>query len=158
LLAVFGAQHHGILRTARIQTVIGVAVILPLLIVGVVPLLTGDVLSANFSPFAPLPMENNQPVAGPWYLHGFTLVLVGLLLAAWSTQSFETAICYTLALKTPKSEPYKAIFYSGLLCPVVFILVPFAFQGALGVAGMLDPGIVSGAGVGTAMAKMVGGG
>jgi amino acid transporter len=159
LLGVFAAQHHGILRTARIQTVIGVAVIVPLLIVGVVPLLTGDVLMANFSPFAPLALDAaNKPVAGPWDLHGITLLLGGLFIAAWSTYGFETAICYTREFRNPATDTYKAIIYSGLLCILVFVLVPFTFQGALGVAGMLDPGIVAGSGVATAMARMVGGG
>jgi amino acid transporter len=159
LLAVFAAQHHGILRTARIQTVIGIAVIVPLLIVGIVPLLTGDVLSANFSPFAPLALDAaSKPIPGVWDLHGVTLFLGGLFIAAWSTYGFETAICYTREFRDPATDTYKAIIYSGLLCVLVFILVPITFQGALGVAGMLDPGIVSGSGVASAMAKMVGGG
>jgi len=36
--------------------------------------------------------------------------------------------------------------------------VPFTFQGALGVAGMTDPGVVAGTGVANAMANIVGGG
>jgi hypothetical protein len=69
LLVVFAAQHHGILRTARIQTVIGIAVIVPLLIVGVVPLLTGDVVAANFSPFTPLALdESKNIIPGEWNL------------------------------------------------------------------------------------------
>ncbi len=40
----------------------------------------------------------------------------------------------------------------------MFSLVPFTFQGVLGVQGMLDPAIVDGSGVGAALAGMVGGG
>ena len=40
----------------------------------------------------------------------------------------------------------------------MFILVPFSFQNAIGLKGLLDPGLVSGSGVGSIMAKMVGGG
>jgi amino acid transporter len=36
--------------------------------------------------------------------------------------------------------------------------VPFTFQGALGLAGMLDPGIYDGTGVAAAMAEIIGGG
>lgn len=53
MLIVFAIQHRGILGTARVQTIIGVAVILPLLIIGIVPLLTGDVATTSFTPFAP---------------------------------------------------------------------------------------------------------
>src|SRR5262245_30807310 len=159
LLIVFAAQHHGILRTARIQTVIGVAVIVPLLIVGIVPLLTGQVIAANFSPFTPLALDANKNIIpGEWNLGGWTLFLGGMFIAAWSTYGFETAVCYTREFKNPATDTYKAIFYSGLLCVLVFVLVPFTFQGALGVAKMLDPGIYDGSGVAAAMASIVGGG
>jgi amino acid transporter len=159
LLVVFAAQHHGILRTARIQTVIGIAVIVPLLIVGVVPLLTGDVVAANFSPFTPLALdESKNIIPGEWNLPGWTLFLGGMFIAGWSTYGFETAVCYTREFRNPATDTYKAIFYSGLLCVVVFILVPFTFQGSLGVAKMLEPGIYDGSGVAAAMATIVGGG
>jgi amino acid transporter len=58
-------------------------------------------------------------------------------------------------LKNPKTDTFKAIFYSGLLCVVVYTLVPFAFQGFLGLAGMLAPDIYSGMGVAAVMANMV---
>jgi amino acid transporter len=99
-----------------------------------------------------------------------------MFLAAWSTYGFETAVCYTGEFKDPKTDTFKAIFYSGLLCVVVYTLVPFAFQGYLGVgelvkpatldahgalvapaeySGMLAPDISSGMGVARVMARMV---
>ncbi|MBO0851434.1 MAG: amino acid permease, partial [Pseudonocardia sp.] len=80
LLLVFALQHHGILRAARVQTVVGLAVLLPLLVVGVVPLLTGDVVAHNFQPFA--------PISGAWDRPGWTLFAGGLFLAAWSAYAF----------------------------------------------------------------------
>jgi amino acid transporter len=150
LLLVFALQHGGILRAARVQTVVGLAVLVPLLIVGVVPLLTGDVASSNFTPFVPL--------SGAWDLDGFTLIAGGLFLAAWSAYAFETAICYTSEFKDPGRDTPKAIFSAGLLCLVAYTVVPFTFQGALGVDRLSTPGIVNGNGVGAAMAQMVGGG
>ena len=75
---------------------------------------------------------------------------------AWSTYGFETAVCYTSELTNPGTDTFKAIFFSGILCLVIFILVPFTFQGALGVKAMLDPGIYDGSGVAKAMASMFG--
>ena len=150
LLLTFALQRHGVLRTARIQTIIGIAVLVPLFIVGVVPLLTGDVVSKNFLPFVPL--------SGAWNGAGWTLFAGGMFLAAWSTYAFETSMCYTREFKDPGRDTPRAIFYSGLLCVVVFILVPLTFQGALGVDKLTQPDIVSGAGVAAAMAQMVGGG
>ncbi|WP_119460947.1 APC family permease [Rhodospirillaceae bacterium SYSU D60014] len=159
LLAVFAAQHHGILRTAKIQTIIGLAVIIPLLIVGIVPILTGEVVSEHFTPFVPIAFDGaGNVIPGEWDRAGWTLFLGGLFIAAWSAYAFETAICYTSEFKNPATDTYKAILYAGLLCVVVYTVVPFSFQGALGVDGMLEPGIVDGSGVAAAMASMVGGG
>jgi len=150
LLLVFALQHHGILRAARIQTVIGLAVLLPLLVIGLVPLLTGDVTRDNFVPF--------EPLNGAWDVDGWTLFVGGLFLAAWSAYAFETAICYTSEFKDPGTDTVKAIFSAGLVCLAVYVLVPLSFQGALGVDRLVTDPIVAGTGVGAAMVDVVGGG
>jgi amino acid transporter len=150
MLIVFGIQHRGILGTARVQMIVGLIIVITMLIFGVVPLLQGKVMAANFTPFV--------PSTGAWDLAGWTLVLGGMFIAAWSTYAFETSICYTREFRNPATDTFKAIFYSGLLCLVLYILVPFTFQGVLGVAGMTDPGVVAGTGVAAAMAHMIGGG
>ena len=159
LLAVFAIQHRGILKAARVQMILGIAALFPLLCIGVIPLLTGDVISQNFLPFLPLSHDSiGQPISGNWNKVGWSVMAGGLFIAAWSTYGFETSVCYTREFKNPKTDTFKAIFYSGLLCLLVFTLVPFAFQGALGLEGMLAPGISSGMGVASVMATMVGGG
>lgn len=150
LLLVFALQHGGILRAARVQTIVGLAVLIPLLIIGVVPLLTGDVLRTNFVPFVPL--------SGSWDLSGWTLVAGGLFLAAWSAYAFETSICYTAEFRNPSRDTVRAILSAGIACLVIYTLVPFAFQGVLGVQRLLEPGIVDGDGVAQAMTEIVGGG
>jgi amino acid transporter len=154
-LIVFAIQHRGILGTARVQLVVGLLVIVPMLVFGIVPLFNGNVSLSNFSPFVPLAVPN-APEPGSWNRSGWTLVLGGLFIAAWSTYAFETAICYTREFKNPGRDTFRAIFSSGLLCMVVFTLVPFTFQGFLGVKGMIAPGVVDGTGVAAVMADMVG--
>lgn len=157
MLVVFAIQHRGILGTANVQKWIGLLVIVPMFVVGVVPLVTNGVNWANFSPLEPLAAPN-APAAGEWNISGLTLVMGGLFIAAWSTYAFETAICYTSEFRDPAKDTFKAIFYSGLLCLALFSLVPFTFQSMLGLEGMLDPAIADGSGVATALAHMVGGG
>lgn len=159
MLAVFTIQHRGILKAARVQMIIAIAVLLPLLLIGIVPLLTGDIQAQNFTPFVPLVHDAaGQPMHGAWDMVGMTTLMACLLLAAWSTYPFETAVCYVSEFKNPGYDTVRALVYSGMLCIAFFTLVPIAFQGYLGLDGLLDPGIYDGTGVGQVMAKMVGAG
>ena len=177
LATVKAIQDGGILRSANTTKILGISAMIPLILIGIVPIVTGDVVQANFFPFVPLFHSAVGIVSdGSWNRVGWTVVAGGMFLAAWSTYGFETAVCYTSELKNPKTDTFKAIFYSGLLCVVVFALVPFAFQGFLGVGhlitppvldaaghvtappvydGMLAPGVYSGMGVAEVMARMV---
>ena len=180
LIAVKLIQDGGILRSANTTKIIGVSAMIPLLLIGVLPLVTGDVVKANFLPVVPIAHDaHGDVIEGAWNMAGWTVIAGGMFLAAWSTYGFETAVCYTGEFKNPKSDTFKAIFYSGLLCIAAYTLVPFAFQGYLGLgelvkpaeldaagqvvtpavySGMLAPDIYSGAGVAAVMAKMVHGG
>jgi len=157
MLITFAIQHRGILGTANVQKILGLLVITPMLIVGIVPIITGQIDWSNYTPLAPLKAAY-APEMGSWDIGGWTLVLGGMFIAAWSTYAFETAICYTSEFRDPKSDTFKAILFSGLLCLVLFSLVPFTFQGVLGLEGMLATPIVDGSGVAEAMGNMVSGG
>ncbi|SAL49671.1 amino acid permease [Caballeronia choica] len=180
LLITFAIQHRGILNAARIQTILGVAALIPLILVGTVPLITGDLPMQNLLPLVPFAKDAaGQVVDGAWGMGGVTLMAGGLFIAAWSTYGFETAVCYTREFRDPKVDTFKAILYSGLLCIFVFTVVPLSFQGVLGLGhlvtpevkdasgkvvaaavynGMLSPDIYSGMGVAKAMAPMIHGG
>jgi amino acid transporter len=157
MLMVFAIQHRGILGTANVQKYVGLLVIIPMTIVGIIPLFNGHVNYHNFAPLVPL-ASAGAPAPGSWNIPGWTTVLGAMFIAAWSSYGFETAVCYTSEFRNPGTDTFKAIFYSGLLCIALYILVPFTFQGALGLTGMLDPSIAAGSGVANAMANMVGGG
>jgi amino acid transporter len=177
LIAVKLIQDGGILRSANTTKILGISAMIPLILIGVMPLLTGDIVKAHFFPLLPLAHDAAGTVSqGSWNLAGWTVIAGGMFLAAWSTYGFETAVCYTGEFKNPRTDTFKAIFYSGLLCLVVYTLVPFAFQGYLGLgdlvtpavldahgavttpavySGMLAPEIYSGMGVAQVMARMV---
>ena len=150
-------QHRGVAQTARAQKVLAIIVLVPLLLVGLVPILTGSIDYMNVTALVP-PSGWYSGVDGEWNIGGWTLFLGGLYIAAWSTYGFETAVCYTAELKDPKRDTFRAIFYSGLLCCVFYFLIPFSFQGVLGHSGMVATGIVDGTGVGEALGNMIGGG
>lgn len=159
LFATFAMQHHGASRAARVQKILGVACLLPLIIVGVVPMITGDMPSTNFFPLLPLVKDAaGNMVSGEWNAVGLTILAGAMFTAGWSTYGFETAICYTSEFKDPAKDTFKAIFSAGLLCLIIFTIVPLAFQGSLGLNALLDPTIYDGTGVGLALAKIVNGG
>ncbi|CCM76863.1 APC family permease [Rhizobium mesoamericanum] len=157
MLIIFAIQHRGISETASVQKWLAIIVLVPLLIIGLYPIISGQIVGANVTGLVP-PTAANAGTDGTWSNGGWTLFLGGLYIAAWSTYGFETAVCYTRELKNPKTDTFKAIFYSGLACCLFFFLVPFAFQGVLGHAGMLAPGIVDGTGVAEALGGLIGAG
>ena len=157
MLIILMIQERGIASTASAQKYLAIIVLVPLLLVGLVPILTGSINWMNVTNLVP-PTAAYSGVDGEWNIGGWTLFLGGMYIAAWSTYGFETAVCYTRELKDPKTDTFRAIFYSGLLCIVFFFLIPFSFQGVLGQEGMLASGIVDGTGVGEALGNMIGGG
>ena len=179
MIIVFAIQNGGILRSARATMILGMTSLVPLMVLALVPLITGDLPAENFFPLSPLAYDSEGHVmAGEWNLDGWVLMAGGLFIAAWSTYGFETAVCYTREFKHPRTDTFKAILYSGLLCIVAFTLIPIAFQGHLGLGqlvqpetlntagqviapaeygGMLSDDIYSGMGVASALAGIVGG-
>ena len=159
LLLTFVLQHHGAARAAAAQKIIGLVCLSPLILVGLVPILTGDLPSENLFPL--LPFVRNaagQMSFGTWDVMGLTLLAGAMFGAGWSTYGFETAVCYTREFSNPKKDTFKAILSAGLLCIVIFTLVPLAFQASLGLDALLDPKIYDGSGVALALAKILGGG
>ena len=147
MFAVKAIQDGGILRSANTTKILGISAMIPLILIGVVPIVTGDIVKTNFFPLVPLAHDTvGHIIDGTWNLSGITVLAGGMFLAAWSTYGFETAVCYTSELKNPKTDTFKAIFYSGLLCVVVYTLVPFAFQGFLGLGALITPAVVDAAG------------
>jgi len=146
MLAVWNIQHYGILRTARVQMILTIGAMTPLILLTVIPLITGDVVASNFSPFV--------PVNGSWNLDGWTAFLGGFFIAAWSAYAFETAICYMSEFKNPGRDQAKAILWSGVFCILCYTVIPFVWQGVLGTDYMLKPEIYSGAGVPQGFADM----
>ncbi len=159
LLLTFALQHHGAARAANFQKILGLLCMLPLLLVGLVPLLTGDLPRDHLFPLLPMLRDAaGNPGFGSWDAAGLTLLAGAMFGAGWSTYGFETAVCYTREFRDPAKDTAKAIIAAGLLCIAIFTLVPLAFQASLGLEGMLDPAIYDGSGVGQALARIVGGG
>ncbi len=159
LLLTFALQHHGAARAAAAQKILGLICLSPLILVGLVPILTGDLPSNNLFPLLPIARDAlGQMSFGSWNSVGLTLLAGAMFGAGWSTYGFETAVCYTREFKNPARDTFRAILSAGLLCIVIFVLVPLSFQATLGLDALLDPKIYDGSGVALALARIINGG
>jgi len=159
LLMTFLLQHQGAARAARTQKVLALACLCPLALIGLVPIVTGDLPSANLFPLVPIVRDAAGHIGfGSWNAAGLTVLAAGLFGAGWSTYGFEGAVCYVREFRDPARDTYKAIFSAGLMCLAIFTLVPLAFQASLGLRGLMDPAIYDGTGVALALASIVKGG
>src|SRR5271154_4343187 len=67
LLAVKFIQDGGILRSANTTKILGISAMIPLLLIGIVPILTGDIFHANFFPLVPpAPDAAGRVIDGSW--------------------------------------------------------------------------------------------
>ncbi|PVE54430.1 amino acid permease [Arthrobacter sp. TPD3018] len=159
LLMTFLLQHQGAARAAGTQKVLALICLCPLVLVGLVPIVTGDLPSDHLFPLLPIVRDAAGHVGfGSWNAAGLTLLAAGLFGAGWSTYGFEGAVCYVREFKDPARDTYKAIISAGVLCLAIFTLVPLAFQASLGLSGMTNPAIYDGTGVALALASIVKGG
>ncbi len=156
LFLTFALQHHGAAKAAYAQKILGIVCLAPLILVGLVPLLTGDLPSRHLFPLLPMLHDAaGHAHFGKWDVYGLTLLMGAMFGAGWSTYGFETAVCYIREFKDPKRDTPRAIIASGLLCILIFSLVPLAFQASLGLDALLDPRIYDGSGVALALARIV---
>ena len=156
LLLTFALQHGGAAKAANAQKILGIACLAPLILVGFVPLITGDLPTQNLFPLLPLVRDAaGHAHFGTWDGYGLTLMAAAMFGAGWSTYGFETAVCYTREFKDPARDTPRALIASGVLCIVIFALVPLAFQASLGLDAMMDPRIADGSGVALALASIV---
>src|SRR5262245_28462172 len=67
MLLVFAVQHGGILRSAKATMLLGIVALAPLLVIGLVPILTGGLPAASFLPLLPLARDPvGNVIDGAW--------------------------------------------------------------------------------------------
>lgn len=81
MLIILMIQERGIASTASAQKYLAIIVLVPLLLVGLVPLLTGSINWMNVTNLVP-PTAAYSGVDGEWNIGGWTLFLGGMYIAA----------------------------------------------------------------------------
>ena len=138
LIVSFYLQHSGILRMARVQFLLAILSLVPILLLTFVPLLTGKVTFGHFVPFIP------EGVTTWSSQQAFTLVMGGMFIAGWTTYACETAMCYVSEFKNPEKDTIRAVTSSGVLGIIAFGVLPFTFLGVLGMETLKEPAFVAG--------------
>jgi len=90
MLAVKAIQDGGILRSANTTKILGISAVIPLILIGVMPILTGGHGTGAFLPACRRSLTNasGNVVDGSWDRAGWTLIAGGMFLAAWSHVRF----------------------------------------------------------------------
>lgn len=71
VLTVFAVQHRGVLKAANLQKILAITALAPLIIIGLVPILSGNITTENFLPFVPLTHDTaGNPIPGAWDMAG----------------------------------------------------------------------------------------
>jgi amino acid transporter len=125
---------RGIRLAGRMQLVLGVCALVPIVVLAALPWATGLVHWQNFQPFAP---------PGGWLSAGGVTVLAGgLFIAGWSAYGCELALTYSGEYRGGARDAIRTLLTTGAVSVVVFTAVPIALIGVLGTAGaQADPSV-----------------
>lgn len=125
--------RKGLENGAKVQLVFAVFTIVPIVVISLAPLMTGDfhldLITGEFT-----------PDGWKWDGNGILMVLGCLNIAQWSAVGWETAAAYGPNYKDPARDVPKALMSCGLLCLVLYFLIAFCVYGALGIEGITANG------------------
>lgn len=124
----------GIGNGARLGLLLAILSIVPLVVLSIGPMVTGSFKLSNIS-------GSWWPTNWSWNLNGILLLLGLAGIAEWSACGFEGAAIFGPQYKNPKSDVPKAIYGSGLVCLLFYVLVQTACTGTLGVNGVVAQGV-----------------
>lgn len=118
-------NHFGLRTCARLQAVVAVGVVAPVLGLFIaVPLLRGGFDLSNFSPFNP---------PGGWSpLGGVVAISAALFLAGWSAYGAEVALTYAPEYGR-ETSPVRSLAATAAISVAVFSVVPIILIGVVGV-------------------------
>lgn len=125
--------RKGLENGAKVQLVFAVFTIVPIVVISLAPLMTGDfhldIITGEFT-----------PDGWKWDGNGILMVLGCLNIAQWSAVGWETAAAYGPNYRDPARDVPKALMSCGLLCLVLYFLIAFCVYGALGIEGITANG------------------
>lgn len=136
-IAIFGfiilVGSKGLQGGAKVQLVLAMITIVPLLIIAIIPFFNG---------YFDLNMITSQwtPADWNWDSNGVLFLMGCMAVAQWSAVGWESCATYGSEYKNPSRDVPKALIVCGLLCLLMYFVVSFAVFGTLGITGIDEAG------------------
>ncbi|WP_400238560.1 APC family permease [Methanomethylophilus alvi] len=121
--------RKGLEGGAKAQLILAAITIVPILIIVMVPLFTGDFHMNNIA-------DEVVPVGWKWDGNAILMILGCFTVAQWSAVGWESAATYGAEYKEPSKDVPKALMSCGLLCLFMYFVIAFCMYGALGISGI----------------------
>jgi amino acid transporter len=129
--ALFVPAYMGIRFGTGFATVLGVASMIPLTILAILPFLHPS--SIHWSNVFPFNTPNGQ---GLFSGHGIALSIQYWALLTWNVIAMEAAACYIAECKNPNRDAPIAMNLEGGYGVFIYTLIPFSMLAVLGVSGV----------------------
>lgn len=121
--------RKGLEGGAKAQLILAAITIVPILIIVMVPLFTGDFHMNNIT-------DEVVPAGWKWDGNAILMILGCFTVAQWSAVGWESAATYGAEYKEPSKDVPKALMSCGLLCLFMYFVIAFCMYGALGIFGI----------------------
>lgn len=121
--------RKGLEGGAKAQLILAAITIVPILIIVMVPLFTGDFHMNNIT-------DEVVPTGWKWDGNAILMILGCFTVAQWSAVGWESAATYGAEYKEPSKDVPKALMSCGLLCLFMYFVIAFCMYGALGISGI----------------------
>jgi amino acid transporter len=129
---LIGINRKGLSGGAMIGNILAVVALIPLVVLSIVPIVTGQFQLSNITAVSLF------PETWSWNISHILILLGIMAMAQWSACAWETAAVYAPDYEKPKKDLPKALFFCGLICLVTFVLVQTACVGTLGIQGIIE--------------------
>ena len=121
--------RKGLEGGAKAQLILAAITIVPILIIVMVPLFTGDFHMNNIT-------DEVVPAGWKWDGNAILMILGCFTVAQWSAVGWESAATYGAEYKEPSKDVPKALMSCRLLCLFMYYVIALYMYGALGISGI----------------------
>jgi diguanylate cyclase (GGDEF)-like protein len=129
ILTFVGINLMGVKTVTRFAIPVAITAALLALLSAVVPLVAGTVDIGRATSF-----HLDTPFHGAF--GALTSAMAGLYLVGFAAPAFEAATCHVGEMKDPAKSLPRAVFASGAMAGLFFIVLPLVWLGTIGTAGM----------------------